>query len=239
MKKKKILRIINNENSLNNFLSTSTSKNFLIGIRQSIEIKNFDVFKKFIHYNNNFKNEKLKQYILNQSLEFSIISNYYEGTLYLLKNSKMNIDNEFILNSIKKNGFPLNSNFLSVILENVNFKKEHFIILVSWYLINTDFVNKIDILQPLKDIYSFYSFSAKEIYDFLFLNNLFQSIDFQVKNSFNEDNFSFLDFIIYFDKDNYIINKLSEYSKYIDDYNLYEYINYLNKIKIKENFDNF
>lgn len=239
MKKKKILRIINNENSLNNFLSTSTSKNFLIGIRQSIEIKNFDVFKKFIHYNNNFKNEKLKQYILNQSLEFSIISNYYEGTLYLLKNSKMNIDNEFILNSIKKNGFPLNSNFLSVILENVNFKKEHFIILVSWYLINTDFVNKIDILQPLKDIYSFYSFSAKEIYDFLFLNNLFQSIDFQVKNSFNEDNFSFLDFIIYFDKDNYIINKLSEYSKYIDDYNLYEYITYLNKIKIKENFDNF
>lgn len=239
MKKKKLLKIINNENSLNKFLIKSNSEEFILGIKQSIQIENIYILKKFIDYNNNFNNEKLKQYIFNKSIEYSITNNYYDGIVYLFKNKNMNINVEFIVNSIKKPCFHFNIDCLSVILENVEFEKEHFIIIASLYLINTDFIDKSYILEPLKNIYSFYPFSSKDIYDFLFLNDLLKSIDFQVKNLFNEDNFSFLDFIIYFDKDNYIINKLSEYSKYMYDNDLYEYINYANKIKIKENFNNF
>ena len=239
MKKKTLLKIINNENDLNNFLSTTNEEHFLLGIQQSIESKNINALKKFIEYNNSYKNNKLKNSIFNKALEFAIFQNRYDSISYLIQNENFSINEECVINSIKKSVFPPSLKSLSVILKNTKFKKEHFTILVALYLINTDFIDKENISDCLNEIYLHYHFSSKEIYDFLFLNNMFSSLQFQKSSGFKNNEFSFFDFIISFDKDNYIIHKLPEYSKYIDKSHLFYYVDYLNKIKYQEIFDKF
>ena len=239
MKKKNLLKIINNENDLNNFLSTTNEEHFLLGIQQCIESKNINALKKFIEYNNSYKNNKLKDSIFNKALEFAIFQDYYDSISYLIQNKNFNINEEIVINSIKNSVFPPALKSLSIILKNTKFKKEHFTILVALYLINTNFIDKENISDCLNEIYLHYNFSSKEIYDFLFLNNVFSSLQFQKNSGFNNNEFSFFDFIISFDKDNYIIHKLPEYSKYIDDFHLFYYVDHLNKIKYQEMFDKF
>ncbi len=237
MKKKKLLKIINNEKDLDNFLSTTNEEDFLLGIKQSIESKNITALKKFIEHINIYRSHKTKNSIFNQALDYSIFQNHYDSIYYLFQNKNFNINEEFVINSIKHSIFPVSNNSLAVILNNTKFKKEHFITLVSLYLFNTEFIHKENISNCLNEIYSHYPFSSKEVYNFLFLNNSFHLLQFQKNSGFEE--YSFFDFISSFDKDNYIIKKLPEYKKYIDNSQLFHYIDYLNKIKIQENFNKF
>lgn len=236
MKKKKLLKIVNNELELNKFLLNANEEEILLSIKQSIEVKNINSLRKIIEYCQNYKNNKVKQFMFNEAVNFSLNQNHFESIEYLIKNKNFIIDNEFILNSIKSCTFPPYDKSLNLILENIKFNKEQYTLLTVLYLINTDFIEKENILNTLKLIYSYYNFSSKEIYDFLILNDLLKSIQFN--EGFGTE-FSFIDFIIHFDKDNYIIKKIEEYFKFIDPLYIQDYINHFNKIKNQEKFDNF
>lgn len=238
MKKKSILKILNNTKKTNYFLKNAELNEIYDGLKASIELDKNELVEKIIIESIKFKkNKNYNNFIL------SVLKLGLEKSSFVSLFNILNINNfkfldielftEFFCNLPQK---PNNS-CLDLVLKKFNFSESQINRITLFYLFDTEFDLISYRIESFNIIKSNYYIDSKTIFDFLKKQNLLKELNY---SPFGTDSFCFLDFIENFDNDNYIIKNFELFKKHINE-NFY-YINYENhykKVIFAEKINNF
>ena len=126
---------------------------------------------------------------------------------------------------------------MDLILNKFKFNKKQFNKITIYYLLNTEFEDRIDRIESFNIINKYKEIDIELLYSFLEEQKLLKEISF---SPFGTDSFCFLHFIEHFDCDNYIIKNLHKFRRHITEKFYYNnYIEYYHKTISVQKIKNF